>query len=280
MTIHVITDSTADLSASTCKELEIAVVPAIVRFGNDTFRDGVDMTTDDFYERMVTSPVYPCTSQPSPEDFSITFRKVSAMSQGIVSIHSTSKLSGIYNSALQGKNSISETCPITVLDSSFTSVGLGLVVLAAAKAAKAGAMMNEVIAEARKAISEIKMIGIVDNLEYLIRGGRISRLKGTASKLLGVKPLLIFKEGEIVQSGLVRTFNHGVRKIAEFVENQTRITALAIAHSRIPHRVTELKEQLTHLIILEPILVSELGPALGSHGGPGVLMVAVRTNTP
>jgi DegV family protein with EDD domain len=276
MPIHVITDSTADLPIPICEKLEITIVPAIVRFGNEILRDGIDITPDDLYTRMENAKIHPYTSQPSPEDFAIAFRKVSATSEGIVSIHSTSKLSGIYNSALQGKTIFGKTCPIGVLDSCFTSVGLGLVVLAAAKAAKAGAMMNEVIAEARKAISEIKMIGIVDNLEYLIRGGRVGRLKGTASKLLGVKPLLIFKEGEIVQLGLVRTFNHGVRKIAEFVEGQTSVAALAIAHSRIPNRVTELKEQLTHLIMREPIVVSELGPALGVHGGPGVLMVAVR----
>ena len=277
MTIHVLTDSTADLPTSVCKELGITVVPAIVRFGNEIFRDGIDITPEDFYTRMEISPIHPCTSQPSPEDFATAFRKVSSTSQGIVAIHSTSKLSGIYNSALQGKNLSGETCPIEVLDSCFTSVGLGLVVLAAAKAARAGAVMNGVITESRKAISEIKMIGIIDNLEYMIRGGRISRFKGTASQLLGVKPVLMFKDGEIVQSGLVRTFNHGVRKIAEFVENQTRVAALAIAHSRIPNRVAELKEKLGHLVLPEPILVSELGPALGVHGGPGVLMVAVRS---
>jgi DegV family protein with EDD domain len=277
MTINIVTDSTADLSPAICREMGITVVPAIVRFGNETFRDGVDITPEDFYTRLATSPIHPNTSQPSPEDFAVAFRKVSASADGIVSIHSTSKLSGIYNSALQGKTASGERCPITVVDSRFTSVGLGLVVLAAAKAARAGAILSDVIVEVRKAISEIKMLGIIDNLEYLIRGGRISRFKGTASQILGVKPVLIFKDGEIVQSGLVRTFNHGVRRIADFVQSQKSIAALAIAHSRIPGRVIELREKLQDLIPPETVIVSELGPALGVHGGPGVLMIAVRT---
>ena len=277
MTINIVTDSTADLSPTICREWGITVVPAIVRFGHEVFRDGVDITPEDFYTRLATSPVHPHTSQPSPEDFANAFRQASATSQGVVSIHATAKLSGIYNSALQGKAIVGEKCPIVVLDSRFTSVGLGLVVLAAAKAARAGATMSEALTEARQAITEIKMLGLFDTMEYLIRSGRVSHIKGIASRILGIKPILTFKDGEIVQSGLARTYNRGVSKIVDFVKSQKRIVSLAIAHSRVPNRVAELKEKLADFISPETVMVSELGPALGVHGGPGVLAIAVRT---
>ena len=137
--------------------------------------------------------------------------------------------------------------------------------------------MSEALTEARQAITEIRMLGLFDTMEYLIRSGRVSHIKGIASRILGIKPILTFKDGEIVQSGLARTYNRGVSKIVDFVKSQKRIVSLAIAHSRVPNRVAELKEKLADFVSPETVMVSELGPALGVHGGPGVLAIAVRT---
>jgi DegV family protein with EDD domain len=276
MAIKIVTDSTADLSPAVCEQLGITVVPAIVRFGDEEFRDGVDITPSEFFKRLVVSAVHPQTSQPSPADFAKAFHRAAITASGIISINVSSKLTGIYNSAVQGKALANEKCPIEVVDSTFVSVGLGHIVLAAAKAAKAGATLNEVLSEARKAISGTKMVALLDTVAYLVKGGRVNIIKGAASKLLGLKPILTINNGEIIQSGLVRTYSQGINRIADFVKNQKDIVSLAIAHSGVPHRVTELKEKLADIVRPDSIDIIELGPALGVHGGPGVIAIAVQ----
>ena len=276
MAIKIVTDSTSDISPEVANDLGIIVVPVYVRFGEEVYRDGVDIDDDGFYHKLTTSLVHPATSQPTPEDFARAYSDCSKKADGIISIHVSAKTSGTCNSALQGKKMVKGNCPIEVIDSRFTSVGLALVVMAAARLAKAGESLLSVFEETRRAIGQVRMLGIFDTMKYLLLGGRVSTVTASIASILHIKPLLTFKNGEIVRAGLVRTYPQGVDRLYEFVESNHTIQDLAIAYSTEPEQASQLKARLGSIFPEEKIHVAQLGAALGVHGGPGVLAIALR----
>ncbi len=276
MTVKIVTDSTSDISPEVANALGITVVPVYIRFGDEVYRDGVDITNDGFYHKLATSFVHPATSQPTPEDFAKVYSDCSKEADSIISIHASAKVSGTYNSALQGKKMMKGKYQIEVIDSTFTSVGLALVVLESARLAQAGESLISVFEKTRKAIGQVYILGIFDTMKYLILGGRISKAAASVATILSIKPLLTFKNGEIVRAGLVRTYPQGVDRLCEFVESNHTIQDLAIAYSTEPEQASRLKARLGTLFPEEKIRVTQLGAGLGVHGGPGVLALAIR----
>jgi DegV family protein with EDD domain len=274
--VKVVTDSTSDIPEDLVDELGIRVVPAYVRFGNEVYRDGVDIKSVDFYRMLASNPVHPATSQPNPEDFTSVFKYYCNNNDGIVSIHISSKISGTYNSAMLAKKMMGQGYEIEVIDSKFNSAGLGLVVMAAARLAQAGAGLKEVVSEANRAISQTRMFGMFETMKYLARSGRVNKTIAAASQFLHVMPLLTFHDGEIVRAGFVRTFGKGVDRIYDFMKNNTPISEIIIVHSAVLERAKQLRERLSELVHVDKIAVAELGAGLGVHGGPGVLLVAAR----
>jgi DegV family protein with EDD domain len=276
MTIQVITDSTSDIPRDMAEKLSIRVVPIYVRFGDKTYRDSVDINNDEFYSMLEKSAAYPATSQPNPEDFASVYREYRYNADGIVSIHISSMISGTYNSANIAKKTLGSAWPIEVIDSKFNSGGLGLVVKAAARVAQAGAPLSEVVYEAKETIKNVHMFGMFETMKYLARSGRVNKTIAVASKVLHIMPLLTFHEGEVVRAGLVRTVGKGMDKIYEFVKSNTPINELVIVHSKVTDQANELKKRLSEFIAEETISIAELGAGLGVHGGPGVLLAAIR----
>jgi DegV family protein with EDD domain len=276
MKVQVVTDSTSDIPLELADRLGIRIVPIYVRFGDKTYRDGVDIGNDEFYSMLASSPVHPATSQPNPEDFAAVYKDYCETADGIVSIHVSSKISGTYNSAMMAKKMLESRCPIEVIDSHFNSGGLGIVVMAAARLAQSGAGLAEVVHEAHKAISEVRMFGVFETMKYLARSGRVNKTIVRASSILHVMPLLTFHDGEIVRAGLVRAISRGIDKIYHFVNGHGPVSELVIVHSKAPDRAHQLKQRLGKLVSEEKISIAELGASLGVHGGPGVLLVAIR----
>jgi DegV family protein with EDD domain len=276
MKVKVITDSTSDIPQKMADKLGIRVVPIYVRFGDKTYRDRVDIQNDDFYSMLESSPAHPATSQPNPEDFTAVYKEYCETAAGIVSIHISAKISGTYNSAMMAKKTLESRCPIEVIDSKFNSAGLGLVVLGAARLSQAGASLSEVIEEANKAINHVHMFGMFETMKYLARSGRVNKTIAAASQFLNVMPLLTFHDGEIVRAGLVRTITKGMDRIYNFVKGNVPISELVIVHSKVEDQVNQLKQRLIEFIEEEKISIAELGAGLGVHGGPGVLLAAIR----
>ena len=276
MTVQVITDSTSDMPEGMADELGIRVVPIYLRFGSETYRDGVDITRDEFYSKLASSPFHPATSQPNPEDFTSVYKEYCDSVDGIVSIHISSKISGTVNSATMAKKTLESHCPIEIIDSRMNSGGLGLVVTAAARKAQSGVSFSEVVNEAKKAVNEVRMFGMFETMKYLARSGRVNKTIATASRILNVMPLLTFHDGEIVRAGLVRAISKGTDKIYEFVKKNTPISELVIVHSKIIDQANQIRKRLAEFIEEEKIAIAELGAGLGVHGGPGVLLAAVR----
>lgn len=276
MAVKVITDSTSDIAPELARQLDITMVPVYVRFGDKTYRDGVDITRQEFYDRLTTTPVHPATSQPPPEDFATVYAQYCNSVEGIVSVHISAKISGTFNSATLAARAMEPPCPIEVVDSKFNSVGLALVVMAAARSAQAGNSVKEVISAAKTAIGQVSMFGMFGTMKYLARSGRVSRAIAMAADILDVKPLLTFKDGQIVRAGLVRTTSKGMGRLVQFVAGKNNIQELSIVHSQVPEQAAELRQRLGAFFPEEKILTAQLGASLGVHGGPGVLVLALR----
>lgn len=276
MTIQVVTDSTADIPAEVIKQFGIRIVPIYVRFGEKTYRDGIDIKSEEFYAMLESSPVHPATSQPNPEDFVNTYGEYCDSTDGIISIHISSRISGTYNSAATAKRSMESKCPIEVIDSKFNSSGLGLITVAAARMAQSGADMHMILDEVQLAIDQMRMFGMFEHMKYLARSGRVSKAIASASNFLNVMPLLTFHDGELARAGFVRKIEKGMDRIYDYVKNNLPISELTIVHSAVIERAELLKERCADFIDKEKITITELGSSLGVHGGPGVLLVAAR----
>jgi len=280
MTVKIVTDSSADLPAQLVQELGITVVPLYVRFGEKVYRDRVDISEDEFYQRLLHDPVHPSTIQPTPQDFASVYQKLSPKADGIVSIHMSAKLSGTYNSALQGKEMIEKGCPIEVVDSQTTSMGLGLIDIAAAIVAKAGEGLPTVMEEVKQAIPNIRLLFLLDTLEYLLLGGRIGKAKALLGSILNVKPVLTLKDGEVVPAGQVRSRGKGIDRLFDFVKSASNIQDLAVVYNTTPDEAQALEERMGTIFAKEQIKLARVGPMLGVHTGPGALAVALREKKP
>jgi DegV family protein with EDD domain len=274
--IKVVTDSTSDIPREIARDLNIEIIPATIQWNGETFRDGIDITADEFYRRLTTSTHHPTTSQPAPGDFVKVYQSLATGAEGIVSIHISSKLSGTYQSALLAREMMEQKLPIEVIDSQYNSMGLGLISIAAARVASAGGKLHDVLEETKKAIGQIRMLGVFATLKYAIAGGRINKSIGRVASVLNIKPMLTFKNGEVAMAGLATTYSKGVDKIFNFVKSNLPIHDLAIVHSAVIDEAMKLRDRLGEMFSRNDIIIAPLGSSLGVHGGPGVLLVALR----
>jgi DegV family protein with EDD domain len=222
----------------------------------------------------VEGPVYPTTTQPMPADFAETYTALAKDADTIVSIHLPTKVSGTYNAALPGLETAKPKCEVHVFDSLSVSIGLGLIVIAAARVANSGSKLTEVLEETRKAISKTQMRGLLDTLQYLLKGGRITKTRALVGALLNVKPILTMRQGELVQAGMARSYAKGVERVFEFVKNYPNLVEVGIAQSTVPEEAEKLKKMLGSVIDEKHILMSRIGAGLGVHGGPGTMVIA------
>jgi len=254
----------------------ITVVPLYVRFGDEVYRERVSITDDEFYQKLMHGPVHPVTIQPSPQDFIEAYSKLSSEADGIVSIHLSSKLSGTYNSAIQGREMLEAKCPIEIVDSGSITMAMGLVCIAAAEAAKAGKNLEQVLDGVKQDVPNAHLLGLFDTLKYLQLGGRIGKAKALLGSILNVKPLITLKDGEVAPAGQVRTRAKGIERLVDFVKNAQDIESLAVGYSTTPDEAQSLAKQLSAIFTKEPIKIARLGTTLGVHAGPGTLLVAFR----
>jgi len=276
MVVKVVTDSTADLQPQLAKELGITVVPVYVRFGNEVYRDRVDISEDEFYRRLLHDPIHPCTTQPSPQDFIDVYKELAKDANGIISIHVTSKLSGTYNSALRGKDLVETECPIEVIDSQVVTMGLGQLAIVANTLAKSGNNLQQVAEAVKQMIPSIHLLGLFDTLKYLALGGRISKVQALIGSALSIKPLLTMKNGELVQTGRVRSRAKGIEVLFDFVKKAVDIQDLAIVYNTTYDEALALAGRMGSIFPKERVRMARLGPALGVHAGPGILFIALR----
>jgi DegV family protein with EDD domain len=275
MTVKIVTDTLSDITSDLAQELGVTVVPLYVRFGNDVYRDRVEITTEEFYRRLVSEPVLPSTTQPTPNDFAEAFNNLAKETDEILVIVVSSKLSGTYQSALQAKDTFEGECRIEIIDSLSVAMGLGLIVIAAAKAVKNGANLDEVVDLARRAVSRSHVIAYFDTLKYLAKGGRIGKASSLLGSMLSVKPILMVKDGEMAPLTRVRSVHAGIDYMYHFVAGFSSIEGLAVEHATTPDDADKLVERLGSLYPKERIYRSIVSPVIGTHAGPHPIAVIV-----
>lgn len=275
MTVRIVTDSTADLPSEVAKDLGITVVPLYVRFGNEIFRDGIDLAVEDFYKRLTKSPAIPTTTAPSPADFYGAYSKLALEDSEILSIHISTKLSGTCSSAIMGRERMQEGCKVEVMDSMTTSMGLGLIVVAAAKAAKAGASLKDLSAMVKQAISRSHLFGLLDTLEYLSRGGRIGKAQAFLGMLLNVKAILDVKDGEVYPMARARSRSRGLDMLDDMIRRFPRIEEMALIYSTDGKDLDILAEKVSSIFPREKTYRARFGPVMGTHVGPRCIGVAL-----
>ncbi|MFC1984576.1 DegV family protein, partial [Chloroflexota bacterium] len=268
--------STADIPHELARALNIEIVPVYVKFEDEVYRDGVDISGDGFYHKLATAFVDPFTSPPTPADFVKVYSDCLKDAESIVSIHVSAEISDTYNSAMTAKKLMKGKGQVEVIDSRFTSAGLALTVMAAARLANAGESISNIVEETQRSISQMRLLGLVDTMKYLVAGGRVNRATAAAADIFRIKPLLTFKDGEVVRRGLARTYLRGMDDLCEFVETSANVQDLAVAYSNVRTQAEELKKRLGLVFPEEKILLAQIGAGLGVHIGPGALVVAFR----
>ena len=280
MTVKIVTDSTADLPPDLARELDITVVPVYVNMRGRCYRDGVDVSLDEIYQKMVDGGTPITTSQPAPADFADTYRRLLKETDEIISINLTGRLSGVYSSALQGREMAGGKGRIEVVDSCSISMGIGLMAVAAARLAEAGANLPRILEDTRAAMSRVHIWGMLDTLKYVLRSGRLGKAKALLGGLLSVKPMLTMKNGELFPSSFVRTRLRGMDKLIDNFKSFINVEEIGIVHSTTPDEAQNLRSRLSAVLDNRRIHLSRLGPALGVHGGPGTLILALRERLP
>ena len=275
MPIKVITDSASDLPNDLADSLGITIVPTNVIFGDEQFQDRVDLSPAQFYERLIDSPVHPTTSAPSIGQFVETYESVAADADGIVSIHVSAKLSATYNAAVQAADQVSLDCPIEVIDSEQASSGLGLAVVAAAKAAAGGADLESVANIARSANGRSNCLALFDTLEYLQRGGRIGKAQAFVGSILRIKPMIVIRDGEVQPFAKARTYAKGLAQMEQSIRDSGPAEELCVTYSTDEDMARRLGESMSDLLPegTDPI-IAPMGPSVGAHVGPGAIGIA------
>lgn len=271
--IAIVTDSTADLPLALRDELGITVVPLNVHFGDQVFRDQVDLSTGAFMERLTRSAVLPHTSQPSPGAFVTVYEELARDHDGIISIHISGKLSGTVQSAQLAKTQVRDRVPIEVIDSRNASLGLGLQVLRAAELAGTGLDLADLARRLRDETDLYHLVFFVDTLEYLQRGGRIGRAAALAGSVLRLKPVLRIEEGQVVPHERTRTRARALAVLEQFVRSLARVERLAVVHSTSPDDAERLASSLGALTPQNPPIIATFGPVVATHAGPGAVGV-------
>jgi len=274
--VKIVTDSTSDIPSPIAETLGITIVPAYIIFGNNAYRDRVDISEDELYRRLVEDPVHPTTSTPPPGAFTEVYNRLAEESDEIVSIVISSKKSTTYNAALLGKEAVKKKCRIEVIDSLSGSMGLGLITMAAAKTAQAGGSIEDVVKMVHQAIPKTHLLATLDTTKYALRGGRLGKIALSLGAILRIKPILTTREGDLVLAGMTRTREKAIERLYDFVKKHLPIEDLAIVHSTTPKEALSLAERAKSLIPIKQPIIARLGSGIGAHAGPGTLLVALR----
>jgi len=275
MPVKIVTDGSSDIPEEVAEELDITVVPLTVAFGDEAYLDGVDITADEFYTRIVDTPVWPTTASPSIGQFAEVYNKLAEETDEIVAILLSTKFSPCYEYGARATDLVNIKCRVEVIDSTFGASPLGLLAITAAKAAKSGASMDEVIDVVKRTIPKTHILFFFDTLKYLEKGGRIGKAKALMGALLRAKPLLAIKDGESYPMGRVRSHREGLERLYKFVADFDKIVEMTIEHTNIPKEADSLANRIDAIFPKDKIHMSRISPVVGAHLGPYAIGISV-----
>lgn len=274
--VAIVTDSTSNIPEELLLSHSITQIPLQLIWGDDTYRDGIDINALEFYTRLKTAKVMPTSSQPSPAAFERVYADLLEKGYDIVSIHISSKLSGTMDSAIQAKNTIGSD-RIALVDSQTTSMALGYSALVTARAAMDGASLDECHKLAEHAVANTGVLFVVSTLEFLHRGGRIGGASAFLGTAIGLKPILTVRDGRVDAQEKVRTMKKALDRVGDIlverVGNQSSLRVAAI-HANAPVEAENLLQKVTDHFgdgVIKESLVTHVSPVIGTHTGPGTV---------
>lgn len=268
--VQVVTDSTADIPDAEVSRHHISVVPLRVQFGDETFLDRVELSADEFVERLRRSSDLPTTSQPPVTAYEAAFQQAIHQDHDGVCVCLTAGLSGTFNAARLAAESVGSD-RITVIDSLSASMATGWCAIAAAKAAAAGASRQEVAAAAESARGRYQLYAALDSLEYLHKGGRIGRARQLVGSMLSMKPIVAIEEGEVRPVERVRTWRKALDRMVALAAAQGSLEGLAVLHVGNPDDAERVSSQLREMVGDGAIIVGDIGPVVATYAGPGAI---------
>lgn len=275
MTVKIVTDTLSDITADLAAQLGVTVIPLYVRFGETIYRDRIDITSEDFYRRLINEPKLPSTTQPSPNDFAEVYKKLAEETDEILVITVSSKMSGTYQSAMQAKELVKGKAKIEVVDSLQVAMAEGLIVISTVNAIKQGLNLAQAAEYARKAMSRIHLVAYFDTLKYLAKGGRIGKASGLVGSLLSVKPILTTRDGEMAPLTRVRSLSAGLDYLYNVAAGSSKIEGMAVEHATSTAEADMLVERIGKIYPRDKIYRAVISPVIGTYSGPGALALTV-----
>jgi fatty acid kinase fatty acid binding subunit len=272
---RVVADTTCGLPADVARQMGIPLIPQIIHFGEESFREGVDIDHAAFMTRLQTGRELPKTAAPVPGDFLEVFEDAAKAGESVVCVHPSTEVSGTVRSALTARESFPDA-DIRVIDTRTIAGPLASMVLAAGRLAQDGGSADQVEALVRKMMPRARVYFLVDTLEFLQRGGRIGGASALIGTILQIKPILTFRDGQVNQFEKERTKKRALARLKEVVLAEAargREAQLTVMHAGAPVEAAELTEELKAALGVDDAMVMTLVPAIVTHAGPGTLAV-------
>ncbi len=275
MPVKIVTDSVSDIPGTVAADLGITVVPLNLVFGSRTYKDGVGISTGEFYRKLADCAELPTTSTPVITDFSDVYDRLAPQADGLLVITIGSKLSATGDTAKKAVEEMKQKCRVEVIPTDLAMMGEGLLVIAAAKAARQGASLDEVAALTRNNMRRAELRIAFDTLDYLKRGGRIGKAQALVGSMLGINPILGIKDGEVFPFKRERSRSKAIDYLYEFAAGYANIEAMAVEDATTPEETERLVIRLGNLFPVEHIYRSKVSPVIGTNVGPKAIGVAV-----
>jgi DegV family protein with EDD domain len=271
--VRIVTDSTADIPVDLAERLGITIVPSYVVFGTETYRDGTELTSQQFYDKLAEADVIPTTAAPPPAVYEEVYRRLAEETDQIVSIHLASRLSALYNSAAVAAQGALDA-RIAVIDSEQVSMGYGWMAVAAAEAAQQGQDMDRIVELVEGMKHRAWVFAVLDTLEYLYRGGRVSWAQAMFGTLLRIKPIIEIKMGEVSLVERARTLERALGRLLHLVEGLGPLERAIVLHANAQDRAERVAGWLQSLVPDWEPLIGPAGVTIASHAGPGAVEIA------
>jgi DegV family protein with EDD domain len=271
--IRIVTDSASDLPEDIAARLGIDVVSLTIRFGEEEFTDRVELTPEVFWAKCKTSKTLPETSAPSVGAFQAAYERAAGDGyDGVLVLTLSSLLSATYQSASLAADAVTHLIDVRVIDTMNVSMGQGLIAIDVAESAAAGATLDELVERATTLLAKSGVVGTIDTLEHLIKGGRIGGAKALIGQVLSIKPLVELKGGVVAEAGRQRTRAKALTAVAAATATHAPLRRLALVHGACSEADVASLRALANEIKSEfPIIVTDIGPVVGTHAGPGII---------
>jgi DegV family protein with EDD domain len=269
--IRVLTDSACDLPDDVTRDLDIDIVSLTIRFGDQEYVDRVDLTPSAFWAKCKSSKTLPETAAPSPGAFQAAYERAKADGcDGVLVLTLSAALSATNQSATLAAEAVADVIPVRVIDTRAVSMAQGLLCIEMAEMARTGASLDELFERVDALTAKVGVVAMLDTLEHLVKGGRIGGARALLGQVLSIKPLLELKDGVVAEAGRQRTKAKALAAVAEVVKSRGPLRRFALVHGDSPE-VKHLEALVTDVPTQFPLIVTDMGPVVGTHGGPGII---------